>query len=100
MFKTEQSALKFFCQSNSKIDVSCFCIYSAIRQGFLSPKVPQIFKSAECNIGYLASFPFQNNLVNLDPSFKMDLDFWNCCGRDKPQFYTPVNMIHDPSLHS
>ena len=29
-------------------------------------------------------FPFQNNLKNLDPSYKMDLDFLNCDVREKP----------------
>ena len=28
-------------------------------------------------------FPFQNNPKNLDPSCKMDLDFWDCLGRTK-----------------
>ena len=28
-------------------------------------------------------FPFQNNAKNLDPSYKMDLDFWDCLGRVK-----------------
>ena len=26
---------------------------------------------------------FQNNLKDLDPSYKMDLDFWDCFGRKK-----------------
>ena len=26
-------------------------------------------------------FPFQNNPKNLDPSYKMDLDLWDCLGR-------------------
>ena len=29
-------------------------------------------------------FSFQNNLKNLDPSYKMDLDLWDCLGRVKP----------------
>ena len=28
-------------------------------------------------------FSFQNNLKNLDPSYKMDLDIWDCLGRVK-----------------
>ena len=27
--------------------------------------------------------PFQNNPKDLDPSFKMDLDLWDCFGRKK-----------------
>ena len=26
-------------------------------------------------------FSFQNNSKNLDPSYKMNLDFWDCLGR-------------------
>ena len=29
------------------------------------------------------SFSFQNNSKNLDPSYKMDLDLWDCLGRPK-----------------
>ena len=29
-------------------------------------------------------FSFQNNPKNLDPSYKMDLDLWDCLGRVKP----------------
>ena len=28
-------------------------------------------------------FPFQNDPNNLDPSYKMDLDLWDCLGRIK-----------------
>ena len=28
-------------------------------------------------------FSFQSNPKNLDPSYKMDLDFWDCLGRVK-----------------
>ena len=28
-------------------------------------------------------FPFQNNLKDLDPSYKMDLDLWDCLERVK-----------------
>ena len=44
------------------------------------------------NIPYLFSyktevFPFQNNPKDLDPSYKMDLDFWDCFGRENPILY-------------
>ena len=29
-------------------------------------------------------FSFQNNPKNLDPSYKTDLDLWDCLGRVKP----------------
>ena len=28
-------------------------------------------------------FSFQNSPINLDPSYKMDLDLWDCLGRVK-----------------
>ena len=28
-------------------------------------------------------FSFQNNPKNLDPSYKMDLEYWDCLGRVK-----------------
>ena len=30
-----------------------------------------------------AFFPFQNNSKKVDPSCKMDLDFWDCFKREK-----------------
>ena len=33
-------------------------------------------------LGYkMGVFPFQTNPKNLDPSYKMDLDIWDCFGR-------------------
>ena len=37
----------------------------------LSTKMPYFF-------GYMTVFFFQNNLKDLDPSYKTDLDLWNC----------------------
>ena len=46
-----------------------YCIYSAM--------IPYFF-------GYKTEyFTFQNNPKNLDPSYKMDLDLWDCFGRVK-----------------
>ena len=28
----------------------------------------------------------QNNPITLDPSYKMDLEFWDCFGRDQTPF--------------
>ena len=30
------------------------------------------------------TFPIQNNLKGLDPSYKTDLDLWDCFGRESP----------------
>ena len=35
---------------------------------------------------YKTVFSFQNNAKNLDPSFKMDLDLWDCLGKTKLVF--------------
>ena len=32
---------------------------------------------------YKIFFSFKNNPKNLDPSYKMDLDLWDCLGRVK-----------------
>ena len=41
-----------------------------------------------CDIQFFAYktvfFSFQNNPKNLDPSYKTDLDLWDCLGRVKP----------------
>ena len=42
-----------------------------------APPLPYFF-------GYKTEFvSFQNNPKNLDPSYKMDLDLWNCSGKVK-----------------
>ena len=47
------------------------------------------YHSCVWNVPYLFAyktvfFSFQNNPKNLDPSYKMDLDLWDCLGRVKP----------------
>ena len=54
-------------------------ISPAIRRGFpLSRIWLQITKSVQWNFAIIRILPFLNNLKDLDPSYKMDLDFWNC----------------------
>ena len=38
--------------------------------------------------------PFLNNPKNLDPSFKMDLEFWDCFRRKKTLSYNLKNTIN------
>ena len=45
----------------------------------------------------MAVYPFQNNPYDLDPFCKMDLDLWDCFGREKPYF---IADIHKPGLHN
>ena len=33
------------------------------------------------NFAMILVLPFLNNLKDLDPSYKMDLDFWDCFGQ-------------------
>ena len=47
-----------------------------------------VWFSSACYIPYYFAyktefFPFQNDPKNLDPSYKMDLDFWHCLARVK-----------------
>ena len=41
-------------------------------------------------------FPFKNSLQDLDPSSKMDLDLWDCFGREntKLQLYYARLILH------
>ena len=52
----------FFFQLNQNGYAAMYCISPDIRPSF---------------------FPSQNNPKNLDPSYKMDLDLWDCLGRVK-----------------
>ena len=57
-------------------------IYSAIRWGFHLSRMTTN-KSVLCNFAIIQVLPFQNNLKDLDPSYKTDLDLWDCFGRKK-----------------
>ena len=47
-------------------------------------KVKSVKITVRYFFGYEIFFPlFQNNLKDLDPSSKMDLDLWSCFGRKK-----------------
>ena len=39
--------------------------------------------SALCNFAIIRVLPFLNSLKDLDPSYKTDLDLWDCFGREK-----------------
>ena len=41
-------------------------------------KLHQISKSVLHNAAIRRDIPFQNNPKNLDPSYEMDLDYWDC----------------------
>ena len=54
-----------------------YCIYLAIRWGFPSLEWLQITKSVIWNFAVIQILPFLNDPKDLDPSYKMDLDFWD-----------------------
>ena len=58
-------------------------IYSAKRRGFPSLERVQILRSVLCNFAVIRVLPFLNNPKDLDPSYKTDLEFWDCFGRKK-----------------
>ena len=68
-------------------------IYSAIRRGFPSLEWVQIIKSVLCSFAVIRVLPFLNNPKDLDPSYKMDLDFWDCFGRKKILSYKQRNTV-------
>ena len=59
------------------------CICSAIKQGFPLSKMTAELRINLKEFKYEIGIPYQNNPKNLDPSYKMDLDFWDCFGREK-----------------
>ena len=70
------------------------CIYLVIRLGFPSLEWLQMTKSVLWNCVIKRVLPFQNIPKDLDPSYKMDLDLWDCFGREKSPSYNQRNMIH------
>ena len=64
-----------------------YSIYPSIRQGFFPLERLQITKSVLWNFAIIPISPFLNNPKDLDPSYKMDLDLWDCFGRKKPKKY-------------
>ena len=45
------------------------------------------------NFAVIRVLPFQNNPKDLDLSYKMDLDFWDCFGRKKTPSYKRRNTV-------
>ena len=46
-----------------------------------------------CNFAIIWVLPFLNNLKDLDPSYKTDLDLWDCFGRKKTPSYIRGNTV-------
>ena len=77
--KLEQQLITFEVQKHK------YHIYSHVRQGFPLSRMTTSNQISSvkfcCNMAQV--LPFQNNLKDLDPSYKMDLDFWDCFGRKR-----------------
>ena len=75
------SSIDFICSS---IDFICSSIDSDIKTDILLSISYNRHKSYRISSVIRQSFfPFQNNPKDLDPSFKTDLDLWDCLGRVK-----------------
>ena len=61
--------------------------------GFSLSKSIQIIKSVLFNFAVIRVLPFLNNPKDLDPSYKTDLDFWDCFGRKKTPSYKRRNTV-------
>ena len=68
-------------------------IYLAIRRGFHLSRMTTNTLSAVCNFAIIRVLPFLNNLKDLDPSYKTDLDLWDCFGRKKNPSYIRGNTV-------
>ena len=68
-------------------------IYSAIRRGFHLSRMTTNNLSVLCNFAIIQVLPFQNNPKDLDPSYKTDLDLWDCFGRKKNPSYIQGNTV-------
>ena len=51
------------------------------------------------NFAIILILPFLNNLKDLDPSCKTDLDLWDCFGRKKNPSYNRRNTVHANAVH-
>ena len=71
----------------SKYDKT-YHIYPAIRRGFAPLEWLQITTSVQWNFAIIPMLPFLNNPKDLDPSYKTNLDLWDCFGRKKLHLIT------------
>ena len=72
---------------------SVYHIYSAIRQGFSPLLNDYKLLNQSCKFAIIQMSPFLNKPKDLDPSYKMDLDFLDDFGREQTLSYNRRNMI-------
>ena len=78
------SLLKPFDSHKCYIQSIIYSIYSASNQSFSIFRMTPNIEISLTEFSYEMGFPFKNNPKNLDLSFKTDLDFWDCFGKEKP----------------
>ena len=78
--------IKFYGRSSRNVE---YHIYPAIRRSVWL----QITKSVLWNFTTIPILPFLNNHKDLDRSYKMDLDLWDCFGRKKTLSYNRRNTV-------
>ena len=57
-------------------------------------------KSVLFNFAVIWVLPFLNNPKDLDPTYKTDLDFWDCFGRKKTPSYKRRNTVGGQGAYS
>ena len=70
-----------------------YLIYSAIRQGYPLARMTANNSISPMNLAVIQVLLFLNNPKDLDPSYKMDLDFWECFGRKQTLSYNQRNTV-------
>ena len=93
-------------KSDSQIpaNLSTHTVFIRLYDGF-SPCLEwlQITKTVPLNFAIIRVVPFLKNLKDLDPSYKMDLDHWDCFGRKKTLSYiqrktVSARLMQAPSI--
>ena len=87
---TKQKVTKvvLLCKMSKKKNV-IYTIFIRLKDGVFVPlEWLQITKLVLWNFAIIPILPFLNNSKDLDPSFKMDLDLWDCFERKKLHLIT------------
>ena len=70
-----------------------YCIYSAVRHKFPLSRMSTKNQISPMQFAVIRALPFLNNPKDLDPTHKMDLNFWDCFGRKKTPSYKQRNTV-------
>ena len=79
----------------SHVTVSAIPYLFGYKTGFpLSRMTTNNHISPICSFAIIQVLPFLNTPKHLDPSYKMDLDVWDCFGRKRTLSYNRRNMVY------